>query len=151
MYIICARLYSTYGVSVSYGGKGGGRRRVSLFQGEQRVISTPGRARPPRLIVRPGWWTFSRMEREMECGIVEPPSSIPRDPITSNPNTHPLTQTDRVQVPPMTWATVILAVGDGTVALLFGLTSLRGFSERVLDDLQTYRWLFVSPPINRAI
>lgn len=85
-----------HGVSVLYGGKGGVRQGVSLFQGERRVISTPSHPHQGaalRRIVRPGWWTFSRMEREMECGIVESPSSIPWDQITSNPTTHTHTHT----------------------------------------------------------
>lgn len=49
----------------------------------------PQQGAAPRLIVRPGWWTFGRMESEMECDIVESPSSIPRDPIARQRPKHP--------------------------------------------------------------
>lgn len=45
----------------------------------------------------------------MECGIVESPLGIPWDPITSSPSAHPYIR--RVQVPRLTWAKVVLAVG----------------------------------------
>lgn len=77
----------------------------------------PGQGAAPRLIVRPGWWTFGRMESEMECDIVESPSSIPRDPIARQRPNHPHTRAVRVQVPPLTWATVALAVGDSGVVV----------------------------------
>lgn len=77
----------------------------------------PRQGAAPRLIVRPGWWTFGRMESEMECDIVESPSSIPRDPIARQRPNHPHTHAVRVQVPPLTWATVALAVGDSGVVV----------------------------------
>lgn len=37
-----------------------------------------------QFIVRLGWWTFGRMEREMECGIVESLFTVPWDLIGSH-------------------------------------------------------------------
>lgn len=99
-----------------------------------------------RLIVRPGWWTFSSMEWEMECGIVESRSSIPWDPITNNPTTHTHTY---IPLPPYKTHTqgsgstpdlgqCGLCGGDRTVVLLFALASLRSFSERKHYDLHEW-------------
>lgn len=106
---------------------------VSLFQGKQRLISlsTSRQGAALRLIVQPGWWTLSRMEREMERGIVGSPSRIPWDPITSHPTTHTPTHTYNQgsgSIPDLRHPG--LGRGGGTVGLLFELTSLRGFSER---------------------
>lgn len=152
--------YALHGVSVLHDGKGGGQRGGQSISGPAAThfpLHPPRQGAALRLIVRPGWWTFTQIEMAKECGIVESPSSIPWDPITSNTTTQPPTHTQGSGSTPDLGHSG-LGHGGGTVVLLFGLTLLRSISESECCDLQRrhtiiicHYWLCVPALINKAI
>lgn len=125
--------------SLSCTWKGGGRRGVSLFQGEQRVISPPTPPPPagcgPPAHCPAGVVNLQQNGEGNGMWHCRAPIQYPTRPNHQQPQ-HPPTHPHRQgsgSTPDLSHSG--LGCGDGTVVLLFGLTSLRSFSERVLDDI----------------
>ena len=96
-------------------GRGGGGGGLSLFQGEQQVISPPSHPRQGaalRLIVRPGVVNLQQNGEGIGMWHCRFSDQYPMGPNHQQPQ-HPPTHIRTVQVPPLTWATVVLAMGTG--------------------------------------
>lgn len=123
-------LYSMYGVFVSYGRKGGGQwggepildRAASHFP---RLRPSSGRGSPVHCPTG-GGEPLAEWRGKWNMALWRLHSLSHGTQLAAPPPTH----SDRVQVPGLTWATVVVAVRCGTVVLLFGLTSQRGSRKR---------------------